>query len=166
MRDHRAPPEQFTYLMSGTETARREHPLRDRVGRALYEEPGGNADWSSLSEERREPWRKDADRVIPIIAADYAAVVAEKRRAQEACELMGKRMAELAEGNIAQPDFDRDKSDRSLMQNNVAQLLGSPDVGALRVSREHYLFMADEIERLRRRCAYDGFRCEAAARDI
>lgn len=72
-----------------------EEPLRDRVGRAIYEEPGTDCDWYQLSEDRREPWRKDADRVIPIIAADYAAVVAEKRRAQEACEAMGMRIAEL-----------------------------------------------------------------------
>lgn len=42
-------------------------PLRDLVGRALYEEPGQNLDWYLLSEERREPWRLDADRVIPIV---------------------------------------------------------------------------------------------------
>lgn len=70
-------------------------PLRDRVGRALYEEPGSNCDWSKLTEDRREPWRKDADRVIPLIAAEYAAVVAEKLRAQEACEQMGARISEM-----------------------------------------------------------------------
>ena len=69
--------------------------LRDRVGRAIYEEPGTDADWSSLPDDRREQWRRDAARVIPLIAADYAAIVAEKRRAQEACELMGARIAEL-----------------------------------------------------------------------
>lgn len=69
--------------------------LRDRVGRAIYEKPGTDADWSSLSEERREPWRKDADRVIPLIAADYAAIVAEKLRAQEACQLLGAMVAAL-----------------------------------------------------------------------
>jgi len=41
-------------------------PLRDRVGRVLYEEPGKNCDWYKLSEERREPWRKDADRAIAV----------------------------------------------------------------------------------------------------
>jgi len=45
----------------------------------------------------------DADRIIPIIAADYAAVVAEKRRAQEACEAMGMRIAEL---EALQSDID------------------------------------------------------------
>lgn len=42
-------------------------PLRDRIGRVLYEEPGHERDWYSLSEERREPWRKDADRVIAVL---------------------------------------------------------------------------------------------------
>jgi hypothetical protein len=44
-----------------------QEPLRDRVGRALYEEPGKGLDWYALSEERREPWRKDADRVLAIL---------------------------------------------------------------------------------------------------
>lgn len=74
--------------------------LRDRVGRALYEEPGANYNWHDLSEERREPWRKDADRVIPLIAADYAAVEAEKLRAQEACRLIGERLSS-AEAEVA-----------------------------------------------------------------
>lgn len=65
-------------------------PLRDQVGRALYEE-GCGRDWSSLSEERREPWRKDADRIIPIVQQDYAAVVAERDRAQRACEQINNR---------------------------------------------------------------------------
>lgn len=39
-------------------------PARDIAGRVLYEEPGLDRDWYSLSEERREPWREDADRVI------------------------------------------------------------------------------------------------------
>lgn len=62
-----------------------QEPLRDQVGRALYEEPGSDADWYALSEERREPWRRDADRIIPIVQQDYAAVVAERDRAQAAC---------------------------------------------------------------------------------
>lgn len=66
--------------MSGTE------PLRDRVARALYEEGGVRSDWSELPSNRREPWRKDADRIIPIVSADHAAVVAERDRAQQACE--------------------------------------------------------------------------------
>lgn len=54
-----------------------QEPLRDRVGRAIYEceEERGNTDrpdWYSLSEERREPWRKDADRAIEVINADRA----------------------------------------------------------------------------------------------
>jgi hypothetical protein len=66
-------------------------PLRDQVGRALYEETATvSPDWSSLSEERREPWRKDADRIIPIVQADYSAVLAERNRAQSACEQMGR----------------------------------------------------------------------------
>lgn len=42
-------------------------PLRDRIGRAIYEEPsasGAVPDWYALSEQRRERWRRDADRVI------------------------------------------------------------------------------------------------------
>ncbi len=67
-------------------------PLRDQVARALYEEPStGARDWDSLSEERREPWRKDADRIIPIVQTDYAATLAERDRAQKACEQMGRR---------------------------------------------------------------------------
>ena len=45
-------------------------PLRDRIGRALYEEPdarGRTPDWYALAEERREPWRQDADRVIAML---------------------------------------------------------------------------------------------------
>lgn len=40
-----------------------QEPLRDRLGRAIYEE-NSLSDWYSLSEEWREPWRKDADRVL------------------------------------------------------------------------------------------------------
>lgn len=40
-----------------------QEPLRDRIGRAIYEE-NNLSDWYSLSEARREPWRKDADRVL------------------------------------------------------------------------------------------------------
>jgi hypothetical protein len=69
--------------------------LRDHVGRALYEEPNTDADWAALSDERREPWRKDADRIIPIIAAEYAAITAEKFRAMEACEQMGRRITAM-----------------------------------------------------------------------
>lgn len=70
-------------------------PLRERVGRAIFEEPGLEGSWSRMSDDRREPWRKDADRVIPLIAAEYAAVMAEKFRAQQACEQMGARITEL-----------------------------------------------------------------------
>lgn len=45
-----------------------QEPLRDRIGRVLYEEPGLDRNWYELSEERREPWRKDADRVIAILS--------------------------------------------------------------------------------------------------
>lgn len=45
-----------------------QEPLRDQVGRALYEEPGSDCDWYLLSEEGREPWRKDADRTIEVIS--------------------------------------------------------------------------------------------------
>jgi hypothetical protein len=66
-------------------------PLRDRVGRAIYEEPGSDCNWYELSDERREPWRRDADRVIPIVQADYGAVTAERDRAQQACEQIAER---------------------------------------------------------------------------
>jgi hypothetical protein len=48
-------------------------PIRDQIGRALYEEPGHDLDWYALSEERREPWRLDADRVIPIAQEHFSA---------------------------------------------------------------------------------------------
>lgn len=38
--------------------------ILDRVGRALYEEPGYPREWSSLSNDRREPWMQDAARAI------------------------------------------------------------------------------------------------------
>lgn len=49
-----------------------QEPLRDQIGRVIYEcdEEQGNSDrpdWYCLSEERREPWRKDADRVILLL---------------------------------------------------------------------------------------------------
>ena len=48
-----------------------QEPLRDRIGRALYEEPCDQPrDWYALSEERREPWRRDADRVIALLAEE------------------------------------------------------------------------------------------------
>lgn len=46
-------------------------PMRDVIGAALYNEftdkhstSRPRPDWYGLSEERREPWRVDADRVI------------------------------------------------------------------------------------------------------
>ena len=44
-------------------------PMRDIIGRAIYEDPRNDPekDWYTLSEERREPWREDADRVIEAI---------------------------------------------------------------------------------------------------
>lgn len=41
-------------------------PIRDIIGRALYEEEpdGQERDWYTLSEKQREPWRLDGDRVI------------------------------------------------------------------------------------------------------
>lgn len=65
-------------------------PLRDRVARALYEEEGIRDDWDTLPGDRREPWRKDADRIIPIVQADHAATLAERDRAQQACEQMAR----------------------------------------------------------------------------
>lgn len=78
--------------------------LREKVARALYEEPGrARRNWDDYPLHHREHWLADADRIIPIIAADYAAVVAEKRRAQEACQQMGMRIAEL---EALQTDID------------------------------------------------------------
>ncbi len=43
---------------------------RDRVGQAIYEETGlirpwsGVEAWDKLPDERKEPWRRDADRAI------------------------------------------------------------------------------------------------------
>lgn len=48
-----------------------QEPLRDRVGRAIYEAPGTEpGSWYDLSEERREPWRQDADRAIAVIQSE------------------------------------------------------------------------------------------------
>lgn len=86
--------------------------LRDQVGRALYEEPGKDHDWYLLSEERREPWRMDADRIIPIVQRDYAAVAAERNRAQEDCARISRRL-EAATAAIAD------------LQNAVSQMAGA-----------------------------------------
>jgi hypothetical protein len=48
----------------------RSEPLRDQIGRVLYEEGGVRSDWHLLSEARREPWRKDADRVTAMLMRD------------------------------------------------------------------------------------------------
>lgn len=47
-------------------------PLRDQIGRALYEEPGRTLNWYALSEQKREPWRLDADRVLKVIEGSFA----------------------------------------------------------------------------------------------
>lgn len=49
-------------------------PLRDVIGRAIYAEPldwHNDADWYDLSEELREKWRCDADRVITALLAHW-----------------------------------------------------------------------------------------------
>lgn len=45
-------------------------PTRDLIGRVLYEEPAMGRDWYEMSEQSREPWRRDADRVIIAIGGD------------------------------------------------------------------------------------------------
>jgi hypothetical protein len=64
-------------------------PLRDRIGRAIYEEPGHGLNWYSLSEEKREDWRRDADRVIAQLNEEYAQQSTDARnikdRLREAC---------------------------------------------------------------------------------
>lgn len=70
-----------------------QEPLRDQVGRALYEEPGLDRNWYDLPEDRREPWRKDADRIIPIVAADYAAIKAEKDRALKTVDQLAEKLS-------------------------------------------------------------------------
>lgn len=46
-------------------------PLRERVARALYEEGWNEGaekrEWAALAAEKRDPWLRDADRVIPIV---------------------------------------------------------------------------------------------------
>jgi hypothetical protein len=43
-------------------------PLRDQIGRVLYDESIiSSRNWYELSEERREPWRLDADRVLVVL---------------------------------------------------------------------------------------------------
>jgi len=63
-----------------------QEPLRDRIGRVLYEEPGRGLDWYSLSEERREPWRKDADRVLAEINRQPETDPDSEMIADEDCE--------------------------------------------------------------------------------
>lgn len=56
-------------------------PLRDRIGRALYEEPCNEPrNWYALSEERREPWRRDADRVIALLAQEGEDILPDSLR--------------------------------------------------------------------------------------
>lgn len=60
-----------------------QEPMRERVGRVLYEEPGRGLDWYSLSEDKREIWRLDADRVIIITRApakEMEYIINEMRR--------------------------------------------------------------------------------------
>lgn len=50
-----------------------QEPLRDLIGRALYEKTAEEQDaeernWYALSEDRREPWRRDADNAIEVVA--------------------------------------------------------------------------------------------------
>ena len=57
-----------------------QEPLRDRVGRAIFEEPmrpgrGLPDSWYDLPEEKREPWRQDADRAIAVAVADLVELV-------------------------------------------------------------------------------------------
>lgn len=48
-------------------------PLRDVIGRAIYSEDNPLlSDWYTLSETRREPWRKDADRVIAALLSHWS----------------------------------------------------------------------------------------------
>lgn len=44
-------------------------PMRDLLARAIYEEPKNTESYYNLSEERREPWRQDADRIIDELAS-------------------------------------------------------------------------------------------------
>lgn len=68
--------------------------LREKVARALYEEPGrARRNWDDYPIHHQEHWLADADRIIPIVAADYTATVAERDKAQRACEEMARRLS-------------------------------------------------------------------------
>lgn len=44
-----------------------EKTLRDLIARAIFEEPGADLDWQTVSNARREPWRNDAERAIEVV---------------------------------------------------------------------------------------------------
>jgi len=75
-----------------------QEPLRDRAGRAIFENTPGKMDWYSLSEERREPWRKDADLVLEM--AGYANLVAAMNAVAIALDVPRNRFGKL-DGDMA-----------------------------------------------------------------
>lgn len=57
-----------------------QEPLRDRIARAIYEDPRqGPSVWYELSEDRREYWRADADRVLVVLQDACPGHVASER---------------------------------------------------------------------------------------
>lgn len=86
-------------------------PLRDQIGRSLYEEghAAERADWYSLSEVRREPWRADADRCLSHFAAFLDGFSNDETvsavRAKWLAALRGDPIAELDEQNRRRRDF-------------------------------------------------------------
>ena len=95
--------------------------LRDIIGRALYEEPPLDRDWDTLSEDQREPWRKDAERVV--VAMQFPITTTPRRMAAALVYALG-----LIEAS-GEPDIDR-------LHDAMAWGLGKVDVRN-RVLREH-----------------------------
>lgn len=57
--------------------------IREAIARAIYECPkddGTTDDWNALSEERRQPWLGDADRVLAVVKESMTTDSAESRR--------------------------------------------------------------------------------------
>ena len=68
-------------------------PLRDQIGRVLYEEAETETifrplrvDWYKLNEYRREPWRRDGDRVLEVM---HTHLLASKTEIEEAADAIG-----------------------------------------------------------------------------
>lgn len=75
-------------------------PLRDLIGRAIYEEPGRGLNWYLLSEERREPWRRDADRVLNALKSDLSSLSCLKEQIEGLISGVDVNLSEPIEGPV------------------------------------------------------------------